>query len=153
MNVKGEIKDFSLCIKSALVTNEYATAFSDFNIFWHVYIDSSPFSGHCFDHQEPRVNQLPCIEVDRVDETGCEKGLGPLKLRKYADWMNAVGQQTNGLICLPLVPEDVLRLIRVDLDCAGLTNWHSERVHRLVSELRASVDDGPCMDFDAHCSN
>lgn len=67
--------------------------------------------------------------------------------------MNAVGQQTNGLVCLPLVAEDVLWLIRVDLDCAGLANWHSERVHRLVSKLRASVNYGPCVDLDAHCSN
>ena len=148
-----EIKDFSLCIKSALATNDYAVALSDFNIFWLEYKDSSSFSGHGFDHQEPGVDQLPCIEIDCIDETGCEKGLRPLKLRKYADWMNAVGQQTNGLICLPLVPEDVLWLIRVDLDCASLANWHSERVHRLVSELRASVDDGPCVDLDAHCSN
>ena len=67
--------------------------------------------------------------------------------------MNAVWQQANGLVCLPLVPEDIVRLIRVNLDCAGLANWHSKRVHRLVSEFRASVDDWPRVDLHAHCSN
>ena len=127
--------------------------FSLISIFWLLYIDSSPFSGHCLDHQQPGVDQLPCIEVDRVDEAGCEKGLRLLKLRKYADRMNAVRQQANGLVRLPLVPEDVLRLIRVDLDCAGFTNRHGKRVHRLVSELRASVDDRSRVNLHAHRSH
>ena len=63
--------------------------------------------------------------------------------------MDTVRQKTHRLVNHAILPEDLLWLVRVDFDCSSLTDWHRQRVHRLMTELRPRVDDWPGVDLNS----
>ena len=67
--------------------------------------------------------------------------------------MDAVRQESNRLILEALFAEDVVWFVRVDTHGACLPNRERQRVHRLVVDLGASVDDRPRVNLNSHRSN
>jgi len=68
------------------------------------------------------VNELTSIDIDGIDKTRCKKKLLLLKLDEDTYFVITVGEETNELVGLALVPKDITRFVRINTNCATFTD-------------------------------
>lgn len=99
------------------------------------------------------MDELASINVDGIDQTGCEKKLLLLKLDEDTYFVIAVREETNELVSLALVPKDITRFVRIDTNRATFAYRDRQSMHRLVIKSSSGVDNGASMDLNTHYSN